>query len=67
MRRNGVDDPPAEARDVVAQLDRDQIRTGIETDDELGSLLLNSRREPVGEVLGHRRTNIGRGPVTRPS
>src|SRR5205823_4322586 len=34
VRRDGVDDPAAEARDVPAQLDRQQVWLRIEPDDE---------------------------------
>ena len=49
VRRDRVDDPAAEARDVAAQLDRQQVGQRVEPDDELAPLPLDLGREPVGE------------------
>ena len=49
VRRDRVDDPAAEARDVAVQLDRHQLGLRIEPDDELAALALDLRSEPVGE------------------
>ena len=53
VRRDRVDDPAAEARDVAAQLDRHQVGLRIEPDDELAALALDLGGQPVGE--GQRR------------
>ena len=52
MRGDGVDDPAAEARDVAAELDRQQIGPRIEPDDELAALALDLGREAVAEGEG---------------
>ena len=57
MRRDRVDDPAAEARDVAAQLDRQQVGLRIEPDDELRPLALDLGGQTVGERQrgdGHR-------------
>ena len=57
VRRDGVDEPAAEARDVAAKLDGQQVETRIEADDELRLLALDLGGEAVGERLhgdGHR-------------
>ena len=58
VRRDRVDDPAAEARDVAAQLDRQQVGARVEPDDELRALPLDLGGQPVGEGQrgdGHRR------------
>ena len=50
---HGVDDPAAEARDVPAELDRQQVGQRIEPDDELAALALDLDGDPVAE--GERR------------
>ena len=65
MRRDRVDDPAAEAGDVPAQLDREQIGQRVEPDDELAALALDLGREPVGERErgdGHRASSLVAGP-----
>ena len=57
VRRDGVDDPAAEARDVAAQLDRQQVGARVEPDDELRPLALDLGGETVGE--GDRRSAHG--------
>src|SRR5205085_3832806 len=52
VRRDGVDDPAAEPPDVVAQLDRQQVRVRVEAYDELRALPFDLAREPVGERQG---------------
>ena len=49
VRADGVDDPAAEARDVAAQLDRQQVGARIEPDDELRPLALDLGGQAVGE------------------
>src|SRR5207248_7135896 len=51
--RDGVDDPAAEAGDVAAQLDGQQVGPRVEADDELASLAFDLRREPIAK--GERR------------
>src|SRR5581483_6099503 len=53
VRRDGVDDPAAEALDVAAELDRQELWPGVEADDELAALALDLGGEPVAE--GERR------------
>ena len=57
VRRDGVDDPAAEAGDVTAQLDREQVRIGIESDDELRPLA----RDLGGKTIGERQRRHGHG------
>ena len=63
VRRDGVDDPAAEAavgrrrlgaaeHRLAAQLDREQLEAGVEPDDELAPLALDRFGEPVGEGRG---------------
>ncbi len=59
VRRDRVDDAAAEARDVAAQLDRQQIGRGIEPDDELAPLPLDLGGDPVAE--GERRDGHPQG------
>ena len=57
VRRDRVDDPAAEARDVAAQLDRHQVRVRIEPDHDLRPLALDLGGQTVGERQrgdGHR-------------
>ena len=57
MRRDGVDEPAAEARSVAAKLDGEKVGTRVEADDELRLLALDLGGKPVGEGLhghGHR-------------
>ncbi len=60
VRSDRVDDAAAEARGclgrrrpadvgVAAQLQREQVEPRVEADDELAALLLDRRRDPVGE------------------
>ena len=49
VRRDRVDDPAAEARDVAAKLDGQQIRVRIEPDNELRSFALDLGGQAVGE------------------
>ena len=49
VRRDRVDDPAAEARNVAAQLDRHQVGMRVEPDDELRALPLDLGGQPVGE------------------
>ena len=66
VRRDGVDDPAAEARGrlggrgppdvgVAAQLDRQQVEPRVEADDELAALPLDGLGEAVGEDAWSRR------------
>ena len=57
MRRHGVDDAAAEAGDVAAELDRQQVDARVEPDHELRALALDLGGEAVGERArgdGHR-------------
>ena len=63
IRSNRVDDPTAETRDrvgggsagdvsVSAELDRQQIKTRVEPDDELRALVLDRLGDAIGKSLG---------------
>ena len=88
LRRDRVDDPAAEPRGrlggrrasdvgVAAELERQQVEPGIESDDELAALLLDRLRDPVGKGGGRDRCSDSgsgvtwrqstRGPLARPS
>ena len=55
VRRDGVDDPAAEAGDsasaggIAAELDGQQVEPRVEPDDELAPLALDRLGEPVAE------------------
>ena len=68
VRRDRVDDPAAEARDVAAQLDRQQVGPRIEPDDELAALALDLGGEPVAERerRDSHRGQLRRRPERRP-